>query len=66
MYQGRLIFSYFYVKLFSLALKFTNLSRILALQENPEAEAKSAKQILKQVLRSKILLVRVVNCSFCW
>ncbi|XP_069682785.1 organic cation transporter protein-like isoform X3 [Periplaneta americana] len=31
-----------------------------------EEEEKSAKEILKQVMRSKILLLRVVNCSFCW
>jgi hypothetical protein len=65
MYQGRLIFSYFCAK-FSITLKFTNWSRILSLQENPETEAKSTKEVLKQVLRSNILLVRMINCSFCW
>ncbi|PNF42889.1 hypothetical protein B7P43_G12899 [Cryptotermes secundus] len=46
--------------------KFEMISMAEGKPENPETEAKSTKEVLKQVLRSKILLVRVINCSFCW
>ncbi|KDR22927.1 Solute carrier family 22 member 21, partial [Zootermopsis nevadensis] len=46
--------------------KFEMTSLSEGKSESPEAEIKSAKEVLKQVLHSKILLLRVVNCSFCW
>lgn len=45
---------------------FEMTSTIDGKSENPEAVAKSTKEVLKQVLRSKLLLLRMVNCSFCW